>query len=74
MLPKHPQPFADGEYFHSRGCNGGYQVYMQGLLHVCQCDSPNIAALISEALDAANGMRDRIHEEFKKMEAEHGKA
>jgi len=74
MLPKQAQPFADGQYFHKRDLNGGHQVYMQGLLHVCQCDSPNIAALICEAMDATNGMRDRIHAEFKKMEAKDGKA
>ena len=67
MLPKKAMPFADYRYFHSRDLNDGYQVFMPGLMHVCQCDSANIAALVAEALDSIPGMQDRIHEEFKKM-------
>lgn len=42
----------DNRRFHARTYNGGkYQVYGVGLLHICECETGEMADMIADALE-----------------------
>ena len=48
-----PRSMGDGRRFHVRILNNGWQVYGEGLEHVCDCLSSDAAAMIAVALEQA---------------------
>jgi len=58
LLAYPPHIPGDGLRFHIRQYNGGvWQVYGQGLDHICDCNTSSIADMIADSLEAVSAIQ-----------------